>query len=303
MFYAREHGSRFVLWDDEHCATLLEANDDAGFHRFLADLESDPSGHWKLAGSAAANGVRWPAFDELLRRECARYRAHPETALPLAGKPWRSEAERRDVLNRRTEIIAALQLYAPEGVMLPWYFEKEPVDLSMIQRRYGGEVDASHLKAYFISSTSGARVLGRAIAESEGASSFVALAATGLYRVGNTIPPSVMVSVLDNKELRACATALQLHPQRTKAENIVLLTNALERNPEAVGRLIRECRDWNQYVGVMPPDGVDWDTFQSMRQQAKGMIVTLRDFLGGWLLRDGRNGRARHEALRFVLPT
>jgi hypothetical protein len=33
------------------------------------------------------------------------------------------------------------------------------------------------------------------------------------------------------------------------------------------------------------------------------MIVTLRDFLGGWLLRDGRNGRARHETLRYILPT
>jgi hypothetical protein len=286
MFFAREDGFRFAIWEDERCVALLEANDEAGFRRFLAALESNPSGHWQLAGSAAANGVRWPAFDELFQQEHARYRGHPEAAVPLSEKPWRSQTERRDMLNRRTQIIAALSLYVPEGAMLPWYYETDSVDLTMIHRRYKDEISADNLEQYFISSMSGVRVFNSLFAGSLDFSRFSACMAAGLYCAADGIPCEAMVADLDYKALRSCVTELGFRPSRTKEENVAQLLSALENDPKGAGRVIRGCRDWSQYFGILPPEGLDWETFQGMRQQTKGMMITLRDFLGGWLLND-----------------
>lgn len=264
--------------------TLLTANDQPGFERFFAVLRSRPSGTWDLAAALAVNGVTWPAFGELFRDAYAKYRSHADAKIPTSRFPWTSDKTRSAVLDRRIEIIRSMGCYIPDEMLLPYYLEVAWQDVTVIHRLYGGIVTESNLSKYFIGAMTKARLFLRT-AEVGTHPSFNALLGAGLRRVGADIPIDVMLQYLGRQELAACVRLLGETPASARLKNLSTIEQLQSEHPTKIELAVRDIRDWTPYACTMPPEGVDWEGFQGMRQQAKAMVIALRDFLGGWLER------------------
>ena len=73
-----------------------------------------------------------------------------------------------------------------------------------------------------------------------------------------------------------------------KEENIKNIIYIAKSNKEDVAKIVHALRDWERYFCILPPPGLGWEDFQSIRQQIKGMAVLLIDLLWGTVRRKSR---------------
>ena len=260
------HGAHLMVSiDDEErlntlCDTLFDLHDGSSYGNI-----------WKVVEAVVISGVNilmWPRYIADLQQ---LYRSINPVALRKMVRI--GETPRKKEWRARGDTILRLKAtrYVPDEVGLPDFLEGPPVDNATFQR-----TQASHgfsdetIVEYYLKSWRGRRF-------SEGPHfdfdylTYEELQDSGLIRVGKAIP---LVELAHGVKASALKTALRhlgrgYGPYRN--ENATELANVAQSAGITTDDLADYLGDIENLHCIVPPDGLDWDDFQSWRQQIKGM--------------------------------
>lgn len=260
------HGAHLMVSiDDEErlnalCGTLYDLHDGSSYGNI-----------WKVVEAVVLSGVNIPMWPRYLADLQQLYRSiHPVALRELVRI---GEAPRKKEWRVREDTILRLKAarYVPDEVGLPDFLEGPPVDNSILQ-----EIQASHslsdetIIEYYLKSWRG-RQFSKGPHFDFDYLSYEALRDIGLIQVGKAIP---LIHLAHGVQASALKTALS-HLGRSygpyRNGNAADLANAAQSDGVTTDDLKDYLGDIENLHCIVPPDGLDWDDFQSWRQQIKGM--------------------------------
>jgi hypothetical protein len=108
-----------------------------------------------------------------------------------------------------------------------------------------------------------------------------AMKGAGLVVSSEFISPYEALRLLEFAELRVMIRCFNLPRARSGSEARRIISNNVL--PGDLRSFLNEKTAFKNYWKILPPDGIDWDDFQSWRQQIKGMGEAISDIYSGSL--------------------
>ena len=255
-------------------------------------IESDQSGStvgraWELACAFVVSGADWPGWEQYHLKLRSEYQKLLPDGVEHRAGVYSTEKDKKDAMWRHHDIAQGMMKnhYIPEGVMLPSFIEAEPAQPS-VMRSFAEDCGLPQevIKEWYLRSFGGCQItVGANVNYSEDAWHY--LVDSPAITFGEDMPPGELAKNLNMTQIRGIMKKLGSPMAKTLSQSRMQLQEDIAAGDDRLIDAVRSfSADENLYM-VMPPGSLDWDDFQSWRQQIKGMAEAVTDIYLGQIRR------------------
>jgi hypothetical protein len=274
---------------DGHCSKVCgdDIEQGGGFARF---------NKWDLFKRLCCYGVTWRGFEAWLLNYQLRYQTAVGDIVGYRNKIFRTLKDKTSAYKARHEICRTITGFFPPDVFPMNLAETTHTWPGMLRQRLSPLLHESAFIFYArfswfqLTTLSGLLNLLKnltnrdlLIDDGRGRERFSPnaiireLTAARLLVCGHSVPPSLVMSALNNNQLVALLRACSIEPFRTKAENYAASSELMSAHPDSTIDALHSAQYSAGLAAFLPPESMAWQDLQDCRQICIAMATTLQE--------------------------